>query len=86
MKHVAAHRANAACAAGAMSAGASWYEKTPAINASFAVPVLNDFSSWGTTPLLFDVSGTRLAEPVVLQKPDIVGPGTYTCARHTICI
>jgi len=64
---------------GAMSVGASWYKRTPAINASFPAPVLESFSSWGTTPLLFDVSGTRLAAPVVLQKPDIVAPdGTDT--------
>ncbi len=35
---------------------------------------LESYSSEGGAPILFDVTGTRLAAPVVRQKPDFVGP------------
>jgi subtilisin family serine protease len=35
---------------------------------------LESFSSEGGAPILFDVNGTRLATPVIRQKPDFVGP------------
>ena len=35
---------------------------------------LEAYSSLGGAPTLFDASGTRLAVPIVRQKPDFVGP------------
>jgi hypothetical protein len=35
---------------------------------------LENFSAQGGAPILFDVTGARLATPVVRQKPDLVGP------------
>jgi hypothetical protein len=52
--------------------GAAFYFQTPACGATPAV--LEPFSSLGGAPILFDTSGTRLAAPVVRQKPDFVGP------------
>jgi hypothetical protein len=59
-------------AAGAAAVGAAFYFQTPACGTTPAV--LEPFSSLGGAPILFDTSGTRLAAPVVRQKPDFVGP------------
>jgi hypothetical protein len=59
-------------AAGAAAVGAAFYFDTPACGTTPAV--LESFSSVGGAPILFDTSGTRLAAPVVRQKPDVVGP------------
>ena len=59
-------------ARGAEAVGAAAYFNTPAFGVS--PPVLNSFSSSGTTPILFDVTGNRLATPDVRAKPEIVAP------------
>jgi Subtilase family len=59
-------------AAGAAAIGAAFFLNTPACGTTPAV--LEDFSSAGGSPVLFSVSGTRLASPVLRQKPDFVGP------------
>ncbi|MGH3430909.1 MAG: S8 family serine peptidase, partial [Mycobacteriales bacterium] len=59
-------------AAGAAAVGAAFYFQAPACGATPAV--LEPFSSLGGAPILFDASGTRLAAPVIRQKPDFVGP------------
>jgi hypothetical protein len=59
-------------AAGAAAVGAAFYFQTPAC--SIGPAIIESFSSIGGAPILFDVDGTRLATPVVRQKPDFVGP------------
>ena len=59
-------------AAGAAAVGAAFYFQTPQCGTSPAE--LESFSSVGGAPILFDTSGTRLATPIVRQKPDFVGP------------
>jgi hypothetical protein len=59
-------------AAGGAAVGAAFYFNTPACLTTPAQ--LESFSSEGGAPILFDVNGTRLATPVVRQKPDFVGP------------
>jgi hypothetical protein len=59
-------------ATGAAAVGAAFYFQTPACGTSPAV--LEPFSAEGGYPILFDSSGTRLATPVVRNKPDFVGP------------
>jgi len=59
-------------AAGAATLGAAFYLNTPACGTTPAA--LEDFSSRGGTPILFDSSGTRLTNPVQRQKPDFTGP------------
>jgi hypothetical protein len=59
-------------AAGGVAVGAAFYFNTPACLTTPAK--LESFSSEGGAPILFDVNGTRLATPVVRQKPDFVGP------------
>ena len=59
-------------AATAATVGAAFYFSTPACGTSPAQ--LESFSSLGGAPTLFDANGTRLATPVVRQKPDFVGP------------
>ena len=59
-------------AAGAAAVGAAFYFNTPQCGATS--PTLEAFSSTGGDPILFDVTGTRLATPVVRNKPDFVGP------------
>ena len=56
----------------AAAVGAAFYFSTPACDTS--PPVLEAYSSEGGAPTLFDTSGTRLATPIVRQKPDFVGP------------
>jgi hypothetical protein len=59
-------------AATAGTVGAALYFATPACGTSPAQ--LEAYSSAGGAPTLFDTSGTRLATPVLRQKPDFVGP------------
>jgi len=60
-------------AAGAEAVGASAWFNTEVFN-TFCIPAcLNGFSSAGTTPILFDLAGNRIA-PVVRLKPEIVAP------------
>ena len=59
-------------ASGAAAVGAAFYFQTPACGTTPAT--LETFSSEGGAPILFDVTGTRLATPVVRLKPDFVGP------------
>jgi hypothetical protein len=59
-------------AAGAAAVGAAFFANTPSCG---FVPTLEQFSSAGGDPILFDVNGTRLpAQGVTRQKPDFVGP------------
>jgi Subtilase family len=60
-----------ASAAGAAAVGAAFFANTPACGGSL---MLENFSSAGGDPILFDATGTRLATPVFRQKPDFVGP------------
>jgi hypothetical protein len=59
-------------ATGAAAVGAAFYFDTPACGTSPAE--LESFSSVGGAPILFDTAGTRLATPILRQKPDFVGP------------
>jgi hypothetical protein len=59
-------------AAGAAAVGAAFYFDTPACGTTPAQ--LEFFSAEGGAPILFSTAGTRLATPVVRQKPDFVGP------------
>jgi hypothetical protein len=59
-------------AAGAAAVGAAFYFDTPRCGTTPAT--LEPYSSAGGAPILFDTTGTRLATPVVRQKPDFVGP------------
>ncbi|KYC40660.1 peptidase S8 [Scytonema hofmannii PCC 7110] len=59
-------------AAGAEAVVAAPYYLTPEFGTSPAV--LDPFSSAGSTPILFDTSGNRLANPEIRLKPDIVAP------------
>jgi len=60
-------------AAGAAAVGAAFFLDTPACSGTTPA-TLEGYSSEGGTPILFDTTGTRLAAPVVRQKPDFVGP------------
>jgi hypothetical protein len=59
-------------AAGAAAVGAVFFANT--LTCGVAPAVLENYSSAGGDPLLFDANGTRLAAPLVRQKPDFVGP------------
>jgi hypothetical protein len=61
-------------AAGAAAVGAAFYFQTPACTSPPTPAVLEPYSSLGGAPILFSTTGTRLATPVVRQKPDFVGP------------
>jgi hypothetical protein len=63
-------------AAGAAAVGAVFFPNTPSCGGTLT---LENFSSAGGDPILFDVNlatgtTTRLATPVFRQKPDFVGP------------
>jgi hypothetical protein len=58
-----------------MSVGAAYYRSTPRYGVNPAVK--ESFSSWGTTTVYTDSTGTRYATPVVNRKPDIVAPGGW---------
>ncbi|HEY7555382.1 MAG TPA: peptidase S8, partial [Candidatus Binatia bacterium] len=60
-------------ASGGEAVGAARYSNTPAFGVS--PPVLESFSSSGSTPILFDLTGNRLATPDPRpDKPEIVAP------------
>ena len=59
-------------AAGGRGVGAAFWADTPPFGTR--PPILEDFSSVGGIPILFDVSGNRLPNPEPRQKPDFVGP------------
>jgi hypothetical protein len=59
-------------AAQAAAVGAAFYFDTPQCGTSVAR--VEDFSSEGGDPILFDTTGTRLSSPEVRHKPDFVGP------------
>ena len=59
-------------AAGAAAVAAAFFAQTPLCGTSPAV--LESYSSLGGDPILFDTSGTRLATPLVRQKPDFTAP------------
>ncbi len=66
-------------AQGAEAVGASLYTNTAAFGVS--PPVLDSYSSAGGTPILFDLTGNRLATPDLRAfKPEIVAPD---CANTT---
>ncbi len=58
-------------AAGAEAVGAAFFRDTP--ENGVTPPILQPYSSAGGVPILFDVDGNRLAQPVLRQKPGIVG-------------
>jgi len=59
-------------AEGAIGVGASAWFLTPPFGVD--PPEINDFSSAGGIPILFDADGERLDEPVIRDQPSIVGP------------
>jgi subtilisin family serine protease len=62
---------------GAEAVGAAFYGNTPEFGVS--PPLLERFSSAGSTPILFDTAGNRLPIPQIRLKPEIVAPdGTDT--------
>jgi Subtilase family len=71
-------------AAGAAAVGAVFFPDT--VSCGAVAPILENFSSAGGDPILFDVNGARLATPVIRQKPDFVGPdgGNDTFLGFTI--
>jgi subtilisin family serine protease len=65
--------------------GAAFYFYTPRCGTTPAA--LEDFSSAGGSPILFDTSGSRLSTPVVRNKPDFVdadgGANTFLGYEYT---
>jgi hypothetical protein len=62
-------------AVGAVAVGASYFRANPiCLPDIFPEFTLEDFSSAGGTPVLFDLTGQRLFTPDVRQKPEIVAP------------
>jgi hypothetical protein len=59
-------------AAGAAAVGAAAFYNTPACGVTTAV--LENYSSQGGAPILFDTTGTRLTTPTLRQKPNFVAP------------
>ena len=59
-------------AAGAEAVGAAYWGLTPEFGVS--PPVLEWFSSAGSTPVLFDAAGIPLSAPDVRAKPGVVAP------------
>jgi len=56
----------------AIAVGAAFYRDTPVFGTN--PPVLENFSSRGGTPILFDSQGNRLPTPDIRRKPEIVAP------------
>lgn len=64
-------------AVGAVAVGAAFFGTTPEFGVN--PPLLNSFSSYGTTPIFFDIAGNRLATPEVRPRPQITAvDGTNT--------
>ena len=64
-------------AEGAEAVGAAFFQDTPAFGTN--PPEIENFSSAGNTPILYDIEGNRLEEAEIRQKPEIVAPdGTNT--------
>ncbi len=59
-------------AADGRGVGAAFWGDTPAYGTT--PPVIEDFSSYGGVPILFDVAGNRLSEPEVRPQPDFTAP------------
>lgn len=59
-------------AIGAIAVAASFWRDTPAFGVN--PPRVNAFSSWGPTPIYYDVFGVRYDEPDVQPKPQITAP------------
>jgi Ca2+-binding RTX toxin-like protein len=59
-------------ALGGLGVGAANYQRTPAFGQN--PPIIENFSSAGGTPILFDTAGNRLATPQFRQQPDITAP------------
>lgn len=64
-------------AIGAVAVGASFFGTTPAFGTN--PPLLNAFSSYGPTPIYFDIFGQPYPAPIVEARPQITAPdGTNT--------
>lgn len=62
-------------AAGAAAVGAMYFRANPVcLPGTYPNYTLEDYSSAGGDPILFDVNGKPLATPVTRQKPDFVAP------------
>jgi len=62
-------------AKGVVAVGASYFRANPVcLPDSFSNFTLEDFSSSGGTPVLFDLTGSRLFTPELRQQPVIVAP------------
>jgi len=61
-------------AKGSMAIGATAWFNTPQFNPNLSLPVINGFSSAGGTPILFDLEGKRLSDPLIRMKPVVTGP------------
>ena len=59
-------------ALGGLGVGAAPWQNTPVFGVN--PPVIEDFSSAGGSPILFDTAGNRLAVPQVRQQPDVTAP------------
>ena len=60
-------------AAAAMSVAAAAWFNTPPFNPNIPQAVLNSFTSFGGSLILFDEDGNRLATPENRMKPDVTG-------------
>ncbi|MDP2427554.1 MAG: S8 family serine peptidase [Methylobacter sp.] len=61
-------------ATGAMAVGAMSYSQTPWFGSPITQGKIQSFSSAGGTPILFNVDGSRLAQPLLQLKPEIIAP------------
>ncbi|MCB1808605.1 MAG: S8 family serine peptidase, partial [Candidatus Competibacteraceae bacterium] len=59
-------------AIGAVAVGAAFWGTTPAYGEN--PPLLNAFSSYGPTPIYYDIFGNRYTSPIVEPKPQITAP------------
>lgn len=59
-------------AAGAVAVAAANVQQTPAFGQN--PPLVEDFSSAGPTPILFDTAGNRLATPILRSRPQLTAP------------
>lgn len=67
-------------ARGAVAVGAVSVFRTPLFGIN--PPILEDFSSRGGTPILFDAQGNRLPMPDIRQKPELVAPSGVSTALN----